>query len=140
MLRVAYGFSPGATTTVLGQRTKNTLGGRDAKAHGFPIRISNLLAEVEGCVYVARGATNTVGNVWHARNMLRRAFELQAAGAGFTFVEILTMCPTGWFIETGEAPAYLEDKLAAVHRIGVVKDTGPAGAAQPANMATSAGT
>jgi 2-oxoglutarate ferredoxin oxidoreductase subunit beta len=110
-------------TTVLGQRTKNTLGGRDAKQHGYPIRIGNLLAELDGCVYAARGATNTVGNVWHARNMLRRAFELQAAGAGFTFVEILTMCPTGWFIETGEAPEYLESKLAAVHKIGVVKDS-----------------
>jgi 2-oxoglutarate ferredoxin oxidoreductase subunit beta len=47
---------------------------------------------------------------------------VQQAG-GFSFVEILTMCPTGWFIETQEAPSYLVDKLAAVHTIGVLKDT-----------------
>jgi 2-oxoglutarate/2-oxoacid ferredoxin oxidoreductase subunit beta len=110
-------------TTVLGQRTKNTLDGRDKDLHGFPILISNLLAQLEGAVYVARGAVNSAGNVARTRRMLKRAFELQAAGAGFTFVEILTMCPTGWFIETGEAPDYLDEHLAVVHSIGVVKDT-----------------
>jgi 2-oxoglutarate ferredoxin oxidoreductase subunit beta len=110
------------TTTVLGQRTKNTLEGRDAHRHGFPILISNLLAQLEGAAYVARGAVNSAGNVARTRRMLRRALELQNEGAGFTFVEILTMCPTGWFIETGEAPDYLSDNLAAVHEVGVVKD------------------
>jgi 2-oxoglutarate ferredoxin oxidoreductase subunit beta len=71
---------------------------------------------------VARGATNTVGLVWQLRKMLKRAFEVQAAGAGFSFVEVLTMCPTGWFIETGEAPDYLADNLESFHRAGVVKD------------------
>jgi 2-oxoglutarate ferredoxin oxidoreductase subunit beta len=117
-------------TTVLGQTTKNTRSGRDARQHGFPLQMAELLATVQGSVYVARGATNTVGNVWKTRRMLKRAFELQAAGAGFTFVEILTMCPTGWFVDTLEAPAYLEDKIAAVHRIGVLKDSG-AGETQP---------
>ena len=56
------------------------------------------------------------------KRMLLRAFETQLAGGGFSFVEILTMCPTGWFIETQEAPAYLEAELGSVHRIGVVKD------------------
>ena len=114
-------------TTVLGQRTKNTLDGRSAASHGFPILVADLLAGVEGSVYVARGATNSAGNVARTRRMLRRAFELQAAGAGFTFVEVLTMCPTGWFIETGDAPRYLDDSLAQVHRIGVLKDTEAAG-------------
>ena len=54
--------------------------------------------------------------------MITAAFESQIAGRGFSFVEILTMCPTGWFIETGEAPEYLADNLAAVHQIGVLKD------------------
>jgi 2-oxoglutarate ferredoxin oxidoreductase subunit beta len=109
-------------TTVLGQRTKNTLDGRDAKTHGYPIMISDLLSRLEGSAYVARGAVNSAGNVSRTRRMLKRAIELQVAGAGFTFVEILTMCPTGWFIETAEAPDYLTDKLAAVHQVGVLKD------------------
>jgi 2-oxoglutarate ferredoxin oxidoreductase subunit beta len=110
------------TTTVLGQRTKNTLEGREAHRHGYPILISNLLAQLEGAAYVARGAVNSAGNVARTRRMLRRALELQNEGAGFTFVEILTMCPTGWFIETGDAPDYLRDNLGAVHEVGVVKD------------------
>ena len=109
-------------TTVLGQRTKNTLDGRDAARHGFPILISDLLSRLEGSAYVARGATNSAGNVARTRRMLKKAFEAQAAGLGFTFVEVLTMCPTGWFIETEEAPDYLAEKLATVHALGVLKD------------------
>jgi len=110
-------------TTVLGQRTKNSLDGRSAEEHGYPILLSNLLAQLDGAAYVARGAVNNAGNVARTKRMITRAFETQLAGAGFSFVEILTMCPTGWFIETQEAPDYLDDNLAAVHRGGVLKDT-----------------
>jgi 2-oxoglutarate ferredoxin oxidoreductase subunit beta len=65
---------------------------------------------------------NSAGNVAKAKRMITRALEVQLRGGGFSFVEILTMCPTGWFIETTEAPDYLTDNLAAVHAIGVVKD------------------
>jgi 2-oxoglutarate ferredoxin oxidoreductase subunit beta len=109
-------------TTVLGQRTKNTLDGRDADAHGFPIRLSSLLAHMDGTAYVARGAVNDAGNVARTKRMLLQAFATQQAGIGFSFVEILTMCPTGWFIETQEAPDYLADNLGAVHEVGVLKD------------------
>jgi 2-oxoglutarate ferredoxin oxidoreductase subunit beta len=112
-------------TTVLGQRTKNTLDGRDAAQHGYPVPIADLIAQLDGAVYVARTAVNSAGNVARTRHMFRRAFELQDAGAGFTFVEVLTMCPTGWFLETREAPDYLEDTLAATFGLGVLKDTGP---------------
>jgi 2-oxoglutarate/2-oxoacid ferredoxin oxidoreductase subunit beta len=110
-------------TTVLGQRTKNSLDGRTAEEHGYPILLSNLLAQLDGVAYVARGAVNNAGNVARTKRMITRAFETQLAGAGFSFVEILTMCPTGWFIETQEAPDYLDANLAAVHRGGVLKDT-----------------
>jgi 2-oxoglutarate ferredoxin oxidoreductase subunit beta len=109
-------------TTVLGQRTKNTLEGRDAKEHGYPILLSNLLAQLEGAGYVARGAVNNAGNVSRTKRMIRKAFETQLSGGGFSFVEILTMCPTGWFIDTAEAPDYLADNLAPVHQVGVLKD------------------
>jgi len=108
-------------TTVVGQRTKNTLDGRDAEQHGHPIRLANLLAEVDGAAYVARGAVNNAGNVARTKRMILDAFETQRQGRGFSFVEILTMCPTGWFIETQEAPAYLADNLGAVHQVGVLK-------------------
>ena len=99
-----------------------SLEGRDAKKHGFPIRMAGKLAPLEGVVYVARGATNNAGSIFQLRKMLRSALHAQERKLGFSFVEILTMCPTGWFIQTGEAPDYLEDKLAAYHKPGVIKD------------------
>lgn len=113
-----------AATTVLGQRTKTSLEGRDAERHGYPIALAGLVAQLDGAAYVARGAVNNAGNVARTRRMLERALEVQCAGAGFSFVEILTMCPTGWFVETEEAPGYLADHLAPVHAVGVVKDPG----------------
>jgi 2-oxoglutarate ferredoxin oxidoreductase subunit beta len=109
-------------TTVLGQRTKTSLDGRDADRHGRPILLSSLLAQVDGSAFVARGAVNSAGNVARTKKLLLRALEAQLEEAGFSFVEILTMCPTGWFIETEEAPRYLDDTLAAVHAPGVLKD------------------
>ena len=113
-------------TTVLGQRTKNSLDGRDARRHGFPIRMIEMLAPLEGVAYVARGATNNAANLFQTRKMLASAFKAQDEKRGFSMVEILTMCPTGWFIKTGEAPAYLTEKMAAYHKIGVVKDVSKA--------------
>jgi 2-oxoglutarate ferredoxin oxidoreductase subunit beta len=109
-------------TTVLGQRTKNTLDGRDGREHGYPIRLSNMLADLDGVAFVGRCAVNNAGNVARTRKMLQRAFEAQLDDEGFSFVEILTMCPTGWFIDTHDAPDYLTEHLAATHSLGVVKD------------------
>jgi 2-oxoglutarate/2-oxoacid ferredoxin oxidoreductase subunit beta len=109
-------------TTVLGQRTKTSLEGRDPVAHGRPILLASLLTQLDGAAYVARGAVNNAGNVARTKKMLLQALRTQLAGAGFSFVEILTMCPTGWFVETDEAPGYLADNLAAVHTGGVLKD------------------
>lgn len=108
-------------TTVLGQRTKTSLEGRDAATHGHPIRLANILAGMDGVAYVARGAVNSAGNVAKTKRMITQALQHQRAGDGFSFVEILTMCPTGWFIDTADAPSYLEDHLAAVHTIEVLE-------------------
>jgi 2-oxoglutarate ferredoxin oxidoreductase subunit beta len=107
---------------VLGQRTKTSLDGRDAARHGRPIQLASLLAQVDGAAFVARGAVNSAGNLARTKRMVTRALEVQQQGVGLSFVEILTMCPTGWFVETEEAPDYLEANLAAVHRPGVLKD------------------
>jgi 2-oxoglutarate ferredoxin oxidoreductase subunit beta len=111
-------------TTVLGQRTKNTIDGRDPHEHGYPILLASLLAEVEGAAYVARGAVSNAGNVARTKRMIGDALRTQLDGRGFSFVEILTMCPTGWFIETHDAPTYLEDHLGKVHTVGVLKSPG----------------
>lgn len=102
-------------TTVLGQRTKNSLDGRDAAYHGHPILIADLLAQLGGSAYVARGAVYDAASITRTRRLLERAFRTQLDGGGFSFVEILTMCPTGWFIKTPEGPDYLRDVLGSVH-------------------------
>ncbi|MFE9566516.1 thiamine pyrophosphate-dependent enzyme [Streptomyces sp. NPDC006487] len=107
-------------TTVLGQRTKNTPDGRDAARDGHPIRLAELVAALDGSVYVARGAVDTAPHVRRTKRTVLRA--LRAQQHGFSFVEILTMCPTGWLVETTRAPAYLADHHAQVHTLGVLKD------------------
>lgn len=108
-------------TTVIGQRTKTSLEGREAAEHGYPIDIAKLLTNIEGAAYVARGVVNTPGMIARTKRMIRRALELQMAGAGFTFVEVLTMCPTGWFVPTLDGPEYLEDSMMETFGIGELK-------------------
>ncbi|MCU1459641.1 MAG: hypothetical protein JWL73_3733 [Actinomycetia bacterium] len=111
-------------TTVLGQRTKNSLDGRDAEYHGYPMLIGDLIAQIQGASYVARGSVHNAGAVARTKRMFKRAFESQMHNEGFSFVEVLTMCPTGWFIPTGDGPDYLQDTLAEVHVIGELKVDG----------------
>src|SRR5207245_4184402 len=111
-------------TTVLGQRTKNSLDGRDAEYHGYPILIGDLIARLQGAAYVARGSVHNAGAVARTKKMFRRAFESQLRGEGFTFVEVLTMCPTGWFIPTADGPGYMQDTLGEVHIMGELKIDG----------------
>jgi 2-oxoglutarate ferredoxin oxidoreductase subunit beta len=108
-------------TTVIGQRTKTSLEGRDAAYHGHPIRIADLIARLDGTAYAARGSVHDAAGVAGTKRMLRRAFETQLEGRGFSFVEILTMCPTGWFVPTAEGPGYLSGVLAPVHATGELK-------------------
>ena len=111
-------------TSVIGQRTKNTLDGRDAAYHGYPILIGDLIARLEGAAYVARGSVHNAGAVARTKRMFKRAFETQMRGGGFTFVEVLTMCPTGWFIPTSEGPDYMQATLGEVHIMGELKVDG----------------
>jgi 2-oxoglutarate ferredoxin oxidoreductase subunit beta len=111
-------------TTVIGQRTKNSIEGRDAAYHGHPILIGDLLAQQEGTAYAARGSVHDAANVARTKRLLRRAFETQLEGRGFSFVEILTMCPTGWFIGTAKGPEYLAQVLGPVHVTGELKRDG----------------
>jgi len=107
-------------TSALGQRTKTSLEGRDEARHGWPIRISELVAQLDGAAYVARGAVANPGLVHRTRKMLERAFRVQAEG-GFALVEILTMCPTGWFVEVDEGPDYMQGSLGELHAFGELK-------------------
>jgi len=111
-------------TSVIGQRTKNTLEGRDPEYHGYPILIGDLVSRLEGAAYVARGSVHNAGAVARTKRMFRRAFECQRDRQGFSFVEVLTMCPTGWFVPTAEGPGELQRTLGEVHVMGELKVDG----------------
>jgi 2-oxoglutarate ferredoxin oxidoreductase subunit beta len=108
-------------TTVLGQHTKTTVGGRDPARHGNPIRIAELIAHLDGAAYVARAAVHSASGIKLTEQYLRAAFETQLAGRGFSLVEILTMCPTDWFVRPEDGPRFLEEHLEPVYPLGVVK-------------------
>jgi 2-oxoglutarate ferredoxin oxidoreductase subunit beta len=107
--------------TVLGQHTKTTVGGRDRERHGHPIKIAELVAGLDGAAYVARAAVHTAAAIHLAKEYLREALRAQLDGAGFSLVEILTMCPTDWFVPPAEAPAFLERRLLPTYPLGVIK-------------------
>ena len=111
------------TTSVLGQRTKSTLDGRDAARHGNPIRIANLVAAVDGTAYAARGSVADAAGITATKRMIQRAFKSTLEGRGFSFVEVLTMCPTGWFVPVKDGPQYMTDTLGQVHSFGEIKSS-----------------
>ena len=108
-------------TTIIGQKTKSTLEGRDPKIHGMPIKLAELIAQLDGTTYSARGSVHSPAAIKRTKKMVRAAFEAQLAGKGYSFVEILTMCPTGWFMQTWEAPQYIEDVVTKYFTLGEFK-------------------
>ena len=118
-----FGDTGGQMTgaTVVGQRTKTSIEGRDPELHGYPIPVASLLAQLPGVAYVARGAVNNAGSIAQTKKMLKAAFETQLRGDGMSFVEILTMCPTGWFVPAPSGPDYLDETMEQQFPIGVLK-------------------
>jgi 2-oxoglutarate/2-oxoacid ferredoxin oxidoreductase subunit beta len=109
-------------TSVVGQRTKTTMAtGRVPAQHGWPIKIADLLAQLDGTVYVARGAVHTPAAIRFTKDCLRAAFETQLGGRGFSFVEVLTMCPTDWYVDAAETPDWVEKNFAPTYPVRVLK-------------------
>jgi len=114
-------------TTIPGQKTKTTAQGRDPSLHGHPIRISELVASLDGASYVARGAMSTPSAIAWTQRIVTEAFEDQLAGNGFSLVEILTMCPTDWYVEPKDGPQWLDDNLAKYYPLKVLKQASAQG-------------
>ena len=119
-----FGDTGGQMTaaSVIGQRTKTSIEGRDADYHGNPIPVANLVATLNGSCYVARGSVHNASAIAQTKRMVRRAFEHQLKGDGLSLVEILTMCPTGWFVPTANGPDYMSESLGKVYPFGELKD------------------
>jgi len=119
-----YGMTGGqmAPTTITGQRTTTTPFGRDTKTSGYPLRISELLATIEGVSFVQRVSVDSYINLISAKKAIEKAFLYQMNNRGFSFVEILSPCPTDWGMPPKEALEWLRKMLIPVYPLGTIKD------------------
>jgi 2-oxoglutarate ferredoxin oxidoreductase subunit beta len=118
-----YGMTGGqmAPTTLVGQVSTTSPKGRDADIQGYPLRMSELLATIEGAAYIARVSVHNPQEVSKAKKAIKTAFELQIAGRGFTLVEVLSTCPTNWGYTPKEALKWLVDNMIPIFPLGVKK-------------------
>lgn len=108
-----YGMTGGqmAPTTLPGQRTTTSPGGRDVEQMGYPIRASEMLATLDGASYIARRSLHDPKNIRMAKKAIRLAFETQARGLGFSMVELLSICPTNWGLSPLDSIRWLEEHM-----------------------------
>jgi len=118
-----YGMTGGqmAPTTLLGQRTTSSPTGREASVAGYPILITEMLAQLPGVAYAARGSVADPAAIGKAKAMIKRAFTAQLNDAGFAIVELLSNCPVGWGMTAPDSMAHLAE-VADTYPLGVLVD------------------
>jgi len=118
-----YGMTGGqmAPTTLVGQKTTTSPFGRSAKHSGYPIRMSELLATLEGAAYIARVSVHTPKHILQAKKAIKKAFETQIKGLGFSLVEVLSQCPTIWGLSSKESIDWVEKKMIPYYPLGEFK-------------------
>lgn len=119
-----YGMTGGqmAPTTLLGQRTTTSQTGRTSLINGNPIRLSEMLATLDGPSYIARVSVSDPVNVRKAKKAIRKAFDNQKAGKGFSLVEVLSTCPTNWRMSPVQALDFVKSEMVKVFPLGIYKD------------------
>ena len=119
-----YGMTGGqmAPTTMLGQKTATSPYGRDFKNDGYPIKMAELLATLEGTAYSARVAMSTPAQIRKAKEAVRKAFEMQIREMGFSVVEFLSTCPTNWGMKPADAQKRVLGEMSAYFPLGVFKE------------------
>ncbi|HXX79327.1 MAG TPA: thiamine pyrophosphate-dependent enzyme [Ktedonobacteraceae bacterium] len=121
-----YGMTGGqmAPTTLSAQVTSTSPGGRDTLRAGMPIRVSEMLATLDGAAFIARVAVNSPKNVIKAKATIREAFLNQIDGHGFAMVEVLSTCPINWGMAPLESMKWLEQNMIPFYPLGVFKNNG----------------
>ena len=119
-----YGMTGGqmAPTSLPGQITQTSPYGRDTNHCGFPIRVCEMLAQVEGAGYLERVAVNNVKNIKNAKKAILKAFKNQVEGKGFSLVEVISSCPTNWGLTPKKALEWIDEKMIPYYPLGVYKD------------------
>lgn len=118
-----YGMTGGqmAPTTLLSQKTATSPEGRSAKTEGHPLKISEMLALLDGVFSVERTSLGSPKEALNTKRAIRQAFENQIAGKGFSIVEVLSMCPTYWDMTPVEAVAWINEAMAQTFKVGKIK-------------------
>ena len=119
-----YGMTGGqmAPTTLVGMKATTAPKGRDPKEHGYPMHMCEILNQLTAPYYLERCSCNNPANVMKTKAAIKKAFQNQLDGKGFSLVEIVTSCPTNWGLDPLQALDYLEDKMFKEFPLGVIRD------------------
>jgi len=115
-----YGMTSGqmAPTTLINQVTTTTPFGRKPEIHGYPLKISEMLATINGAAFVERVSVHDIKNIFNAKKAIKKAFKVQMAGIGFSIVEVLSACPTNWGMSPEEALKWIGEKMIPEYPLG----------------------
>ena len=119
-----YGMTGGqmAPTTLLGMKTATTPYGRDPRLNGYPYKISDMLCHLDGVCYVTRQSVHKPANVRKCKAAIRKAFENAMAGKGFSLVEVVSTCNSGWKLSPVAANKWMEENMLPFYQLGDLKD------------------
>ena len=118
-----YGMTGGqmSPTTLLGMKTATTPYGRDAHLNGFPYKIAEMLVHLDGATYITRQSVHTPANVRKCKKAIRKAFENSLAGNGYSMVEVVSTCSSGWKMSPVEANKWMEENMLPYYPLGDIK-------------------
>lgn len=119
-----YGMTGGqlAPTTLVGMKASTAPKGRNPKEHGYPMHMCEILNELTAPRYLVRTSCNNPGNVMKTKDAIKKAFQNQLEGKGFSMVEIVTGCPTNWGMTALESLDFIEDHMLKDFPLGVIRD------------------
>ena len=119
-----YGMTGGqmAPTTLPGQVTQTSPYGRDVETVGYPVKVCELLQNVDGAAYLERVSVNNPANVKKAKKAIKKAFQNQIEGKGFSLIEVVSTCPTNWGMTPQKALEWIDEKMIPHYPLGVYKD------------------
>lgn len=119
-----YGMTGGqmAPTTLPKQVTQTSPYGRDVTVVGYPVKVCEMLSQVTGATYLERVAVNNVKNIKNAKKAIKKAFQNQIEGKGFSLIEVLSTCPTNWGLSPKDSLKWLEENMETYYPLGVYKD------------------
>jgi len=119
-----YGMTGGqmAPTSLPGQVTQTSPYGRDVNLCGYPVKVCEMLSQLDGAEYIERVAVNNVKNVKNAKKAIKKAFQNQIDKKGFSLIEVVSSCPTNWGMTPQNALKWLEENMIPYYPLGVYKD------------------